>query len=111
VVELLVDKLGLDDAAMVDDGDRGDVGRCLRHSDIVGREGARLDVEEVEGAQHDTSQPEGQSAGGAEPGADGFGSEAGPATVDGGHALVDNRFTGAVTVQAGTFLILQFEQL
>jgi hypothetical protein len=70
----------------------------------------RLDVKQVEGADHGASQSHGQGVHRVEAGGERFGREAGPAAVDRGQVLVHHRLAGAVAVEAGAFLGLQFEQ-
>ena len=57
VVELLVEDLGLERGAVLEDGDGGDVGERLGGVEVGWSHLAGLDVEQVEGADDGAAQP------------------------------------------------------
>jgi len=60
VLALLVDDLGFERGAVLEDGDGGDIGQSLGGFDIGPAHFARLQVEQVEGSDDGAPQPHGQ---------------------------------------------------
>ena len=77
VVELLVDDLGLERGAVLEDGDGGDVGEGLGGVDVGLSHLARLGVEQVEGADDGAPQPHGQGVHRVEAGGERLGARTG----------------------------------
>ena len=109
--ELSVDVALLDGDAVLQDSDDGKVIECLRDSNVVVAERSGLGAEQIEGTGDLAARPHRGRNSSEEPGLDGDGREAGPATVDGGQVLVHDRLTGGEAAQARTFLGLDLEQL
>ena len=91
--------------------DGGDVGQRLGGGDVGLVHLCRLGVEQVEGADHVAAQSHRKGVHGVKPSSMRLGGEARPATVRRRQALVDDRLTGPVAVEARALLGLQLEQL
>ena len=110
VLELLVEDLGFEGGAVLEDGNSRDVSQGLGRLDVVFSHLARVEVEQVEGADDGATQAHGKRVYRADPGGERLPSEPGPASVDLGQVLVHNGPAAHVTVQARAFPGLQLEQ-
>ena len=110
-LELLRQRLGPGERALLEDGDRREVGEGLDEPDLVRAHHVVRPTEDVHRA--DDVVPEAQREGVdlADAGGDGAGSEVRPALVGSGKILLDDRLTGAVALDAGALGVLELQEL
>ncbi len=111
VLELLVEDLRLERGTVLEYRDRRNVGQRFGGSQVGPNHLSRLDTEEVERADDRPAQSHGNRVHGPETGGDRFGGESRPARAVRGQIAVRDRLPGAITVETGTLLRLQLEQL